>query len=392
MSAKSNINKLYALIAAQNALTIVPVFVPFMQSHGLDLKEIFFLQGIYSLTLVLIDLPTGYFADVLSRRLSLIIGAIFLCISGVFYVVGTGFWHFCLMEVTFGIGIAFNSGSVQALTYDSLAERGDIKNYRKVCSHQAIVGFFSVATSGVLGGWIAEWNLQAAGMLMLPFFIIALLISMTISEPQRHSCETEKPLNGVLGVLGDTMLRCPPLCSIVFVYALTASMTFALIWFAQPYQTAINIPLSYFGILNVISMLGLMAASKLVHLLEARVDSRKLLLGILIIVIASFFVLGARVSPFGLGLLLMARATFGALDPLTTDMINKLTDSSRRATVLSVRSFVYNVMFTALTPLLGYAANAFSLNEALLFIGIGGGILAIPSAALLRRSWKEMPA
>ncbi len=52
-------------------MLIVPVLVPFFQPKGLDLAEIFYLQAVYAAVIVLLEAPSGYFADVMGRRLAL---------------------------------------------------------------------------------------------------------------------------------------------------------------------------------------------------------------------------------------------------------------------------------------------------------------------------------
>jgi hypothetical protein len=249
--------------------------------------------------------------------------------------------------------------------------------------------------AGILGGLIASWNIQLVPGLMLPFFILSVLIALTLQEPERHIMKMEQVghLKNLKEIFSETLFHSPPLRSIILIYGLSAAMTFSLVWFTQPYQALIGIPLSYFGIAGATFMTGLTFAAKSAHFFEKRLDNRLFLILLLTITLSSFLFLGT-VTPSAVGFiaLFMGRCTYGAIEPLTSDMINRLTTSDRRATVLSVRSFTYNAAFTLLSPLLGYAAKAFTLEAALLMTGVGGIILAIPLTILLRQSWKQLPA
>lgn len=387
-----NIRKLYGLIIAQDALTIAPVFVPFMQLHGLTMQQIFLLQGIYTLTWVAADVPTGYFADVWSRRQSLIVGSFFLCLSGIGFALGNTFWHFCVAEVLFGIGRAFNCGTIQAMTYDTLIDLEDTRSYRKISSSQSIISYLTTALAGIAGGLAAQANMQYAGAMMLPFFVMALLISLSIHEPKRHSLKQSGHIRGAAQIFYQTLFVNRPLSIIIFAYGLLASMTFSLVTFSQPYQTELHIPVSYFGFTNAIFMCGMMAASRLAYALERSMDDRLLLVMTLVAVLGCFLMLGMSVSQAGLLFLFIGRASYGMMDTLTSDMINRLTTSDRRATVLSMRSFIYNLIFTVFSPLIGYSAEVFTVNEALFMVGIGSVIIMIPLGVMLRKSWKELPA
>ncbi len=386
---QSNIRKLYALIVAQDALTIVPVFIPFMQSHGLNLEQIFLLQGIYTFTWVVTDIPTGYLADIWSRRKSLIAGSFILCLSGIGFAFGNQFWHFCVVEILFGLGRACNSATIQAMTYDTLAEFGNTGNYRKICSSQNIASYLSTAIAGIVGGLAAQLNLQWAGILMLPLFIITFGVSLTINEPKRHILQHAGYLN-LISISRDIFLS-PPLRIIMLIYGLVAALTFSVVWFTQPYQIQLQIPLKYFGVLNALFMCGRIIASRAAYILEKRLDDRWFLVIIIGTVLACYLILGQPVFFLGLIFLLIGGSTYGALDVLTSDMINRLTTSDRRATVLSTRSLVYNLIFTVFSPFIGYATRLLSLNDALFMVGISTTILMIPVLFLLRKTWKTLP-
>ena len=70
-----NITAIYALAFFQSFMVIVPVLVPFFAAKGLSLAEIFYLQAIFATTIVLLEAPSGYFADLFGRKLALVVGA-----------------------------------------------------------------------------------------------------------------------------------------------------------------------------------------------------------------------------------------------------------------------------------------------------------------------------
>jgi len=56
------------------AMVILAVIVPFFKSRGLGMEDVFFVQAFFSLMLVILEVPSGYFSDLLGRRRTLIIG------------------------------------------------------------------------------------------------------------------------------------------------------------------------------------------------------------------------------------------------------------------------------------------------------------------------------
>ena len=388
---RANIGKLYILNITLNAFTIVPVLIPFLQSHGLTLNQVFLLQGLYTFSWVVADIPSGYLADVWGRKNTLVMSAAVFCLMGFGYALARDFWGFCLVSILFGVAEGLYSGTIEALTYDTLLALGEERSYRRICGYQAMTGWLSVAIAGILGGFLAGYDLRYAVFAMLPFFGIGLIVSLLLREPERPLQKTSGHFKHLLHIVRETLVENPPLRCIILLFSVTAAMTFSLVWFTQPYQLAVHLPISLFGIANAVFMLGLIAATKSTHYLEKRLDDRSLLLLIASIALASFFLLGLSISMWGLLFIFIGRSTYGALDPLTSDMVNRLTTSDRRATVLSTRTFTYNLIFSVASPLLAFIVGAFTLNQAMLVVGLVGSIALLPVFFLVRRVWEELP-
>lgn len=73
-SLESNIWKLHGITLFQGILFAVPIMVLFWQSHGLTMYEVMLLQSLFALAIVIFEVPTGYFADRMTRKMSLILG------------------------------------------------------------------------------------------------------------------------------------------------------------------------------------------------------------------------------------------------------------------------------------------------------------------------------
>ena len=55
---------------------VMPLIVPLFQSKGLDMQEIFALQTIFALAMLVSEVPSGYLADVFGRRNIILAGSI----------------------------------------------------------------------------------------------------------------------------------------------------------------------------------------------------------------------------------------------------------------------------------------------------------------------------
>ena len=118
----SNIWKLFVIKGALWFMIIMPIIVLFFQDNGLNLQQIMTLQACYSLSLSLMEIPSGYAADIIGRRKTLILGCILAFIGFSIFSVSYDFWWFLIAEILLGFGNSFISGADTALMYDSLLE------------------------------------------------------------------------------------------------------------------------------------------------------------------------------------------------------------------------------------------------------------------------------
>ena len=71
---RSNINRTLAFGFFQVFLVIMPVIVPFFESRGLSMQQIFLLQAVFAVVVLVMEIPSGYAADLLGRRVTLLVG------------------------------------------------------------------------------------------------------------------------------------------------------------------------------------------------------------------------------------------------------------------------------------------------------------------------------
>lgn len=101
-------------------MVIMPVVTLYFQELGLSIRDIFVLQVIFSVAIVVFEVPSGYFADVFGRRYSLIIGTISATAGFFFYYLAGGFWGLAWAEIVLAGSVAFISGADSAFLYDTL--------------------------------------------------------------------------------------------------------------------------------------------------------------------------------------------------------------------------------------------------------------------------------
>ncbi|MEV6416283.1 MFS transporter [Kribbella sp. NPDC051718] len=97
--------------------------------HGLSATEVSSLFIIWSTTAFLLEVPSGAWADVFSRRKLLVLGTLVRGLGFAGWIVVPSYAGFALGFVLWGISSALISGTFEALVYDELAARGAADRY-----------------------------------------------------------------------------------------------------------------------------------------------------------------------------------------------------------------------------------------------------------------------
>jgi MFS family permease len=102
------------------------------RENGLSLTQVMLLQSIFAILTVILEIPSGYFADIYGRKRTLIIAGIMGVMAMTTYSLGYNFLHFLIAEIFFAINVSFTSGTTSAFIYDTLQNLGKEKEYKKI--------------------------------------------------------------------------------------------------------------------------------------------------------------------------------------------------------------------------------------------------------------------
>mgnify|MGYP002039676018 CR=1 FL=1 len=165
----------------------MPIIVLFFQEHGLTLTEVMILQSIYSLTVALVEIPSGYFADYFGRKNSMILSCTFLFLGYLIFSNYVGFSIFILAEILLALGSALMSGADSAIMYDTLLEEGKQEDYTKFEGRTYAIGNFSEAIAGLLGGLLATISLLLPFQIQSFILFLSIPVAFTLIEPSLNN-------------------------------------------------------------------------------------------------------------------------------------------------------------------------------------------------------------
>ena len=109
-----NLPKLLWLRALESTWFPIPILIIFYESHGLSLEQGVLLKAILSAAIFLGEVPSGYLADRLGRKQSLVGGAFLWFLGWLIYCTQGQFTWFVAAEILAGLGASLMSGADSA--------------------------------------------------------------------------------------------------------------------------------------------------------------------------------------------------------------------------------------------------------------------------------------
>ena len=322
----------------------MPIIWLFYEENGLTIADLFIIQSIYSVTIAVIEIPSGYVADVLGRKNSIVIGTFFGCMGMIIYSYSFGFDGFLAAALCLGVGQSFISGSDTAIMYDSLLELNRTKEFVKLEGRTISMGNLAEAFAFIIGGLLAEISLRTPFYYQIGIALIGFIISLMLVEPTMHRLKDgkTKPWKNIKKIIRFSLKENVALRYYIFYSSIIGAGTLTMAWFSQPYFIEIGINSKfYFGLLGAGLNLAVAISSFYAHKIEEGVKIKKLLILFLVLIGGCYFLISYSASIWGLLILLLFYITRGVATPILRDYMNRHTPSEMRATVMSIGVLLY---------------------------------------------------
>ncbi|WP_329342539.1 MFS transporter [Streptomyces sp. NBC_01352] len=155
---------LYGYAFLDELVLLYPVYALLFADTGLSLWQISSLFALWSITGVLLEVPSGAWADAVSRRTLLWLAPLLTATGFTLWVTIPSYGAFALGFVLWGAGGALGSGALEALVYDELDRLGAADRYARVMGRARAAGLVAVmAAMGLAGPVFALGGYPAVG-------------------------------------------------------------------------------------------------------------------------------------------------------------------------------------------------------------------------------------
>lgn len=330
----------------------LPTFFLFFNSK-VPVEDVLRLEAIYYFSVVLLEVPSGYYSDRFGRRRTLILSSLFFISSYGLFLFSDSFFALACAQACLAAGIAFNSGTDTSFHYDSLLELGKEESYAEREGRVAHLSFVASAVSALLGGISGVYDLRFPYLFSLLCAASLLVMAVLFVEPSQMRKTKLVFLPQIWACL--SYLRVRKLFWLFTFSILMVVLNHVPYEFYQPYLRALggnewisteHVP-AFSGFHSFLVMIiASIAAKRSIGALE-KWGLNKLLISCALLQISIISMMAFFLHPV-VGFLLLLRSIPRALmtAPLNA-AISPLIGSEHRATYLSIQSLAGRLAFSA---------------------------------------------
>jgi MFS family permease len=383
-----NARLLMAFAAIEFVLFPIPIITLFWKDQiGMSLTDIMILQAVFGLTVALLQFPTGYFADRVGYRASLLVGAALLMAGWLVYARGATFWAIAAAEIVLGAASAFMSGADRALLWVSLETAGRRDRYTRWDGTARAVSQTSEALSAAAGGWLYAMGPRWPFWLQLPAAGLALGTAALLREPPRRpSADPSSHTRRDLHILGFTLWHHPRLRAAMALSVALGLSTFVVIWLIQPYMQARGIPPAWFGPLWAAAHIWLATVSLASGRVAGALGARAILFACCVLVLVGYAGLASSQAAWGIVFYLCFMTVRGLQAPILANVMQQDAPAEDRASVLSIAALVFRLSFVVVGPPIGALVDRAGMETALGVLAVALGALAFIAFSVFLRA------
>ena len=398
-SLRGNVRKFYVyrLFMGLSAYVWIPISLLYFVDRGVSITQFMVLWSLFSVSVLVFEIPTGVLADRISRKWSLVAGVTLTVCALVVFLYSSSFPLLAVGYLIFGLGHALTSGADLALLYDSLKISGREDSFRRVIG-TALTWQLSGQVAGpliigvVVGIGGLSWTLVAG----LVFNLVAAPVAASLVDPPTIAvagpleASIRSKLGGNLHHLKSSLgivARNRQLLAIVVIGIVIFDFTeLTKRPFVQPYLVAFGFSAGQIGYLYSLFVAAAAVVAKFSHRLDEAFgsDERKVMTITFAVAIGGLLALAnATVTWVAVAaVFVMFSLDWGLREPVIQTSLNRRVPSEYRAACLSIVNMTFSFVTIFTGPLFGFLVDEYSLRTGLSIFQFTFGPLLLAAVIL----------
>lgn len=383
MNKKSILNNIsidYVYTVLKNFNLSASIWMLYLAFKGLPLWQIGLLEGIFHVSSFLFEVPTGAIADLCGRKSALVLGRFFGLLSSIFLLVGHSFWAFLISFLFMALSYNLNSGSEEALVYDSLKYSNAEGDYLRVNSRINMLIEIAQCLSTFFGGLLAEKSFTLCFSTAIFLGFLELICAFFFTEPPitpdnvpvQQTDASNKHVHTTIKthfiITYNCIRQTPEILKVLLYFPAVFTFDTILFYYSQTYFSSLGYNKIEISIFLLIYSFGNILGAAFCDRLLKKTGNRLKYIAALIIGVG-IFLFATKNLFFILPAFICIGFFNSVLYPIQSNTLNALIPSAQRATILSVNSMVFSCFMAVGFPLYGFIADTYGYRSMFLMLG-----------------------
>lgn len=363
MKQKDNYKRNLNLIMIETILTSigagfsVPIISIFWNSIGMNQADIGFVQMMFTVVVVLLDIPMGYLADRFNRKLLNIIGDIGVALTFIFYAFSKNMYMAILSECLLGLCMSMTNGVDQAfIKYNADKIDSSGKLFKKINSKIYTYRYIAMFVVMLIGGIIAKYSLRlTVGISFLPYFIGGIVAFFIKDNAKRIETKHNNILKdmcfNVKEILKDKKVR-----NYFLAYVIGSEITHPQIWVFTPLMLMVGVPIEIISLgwifTQIFQIIGAKIAEKLVE-----IKTSVKFIAIIAISVLWMSILIVNTNIFTIWVFVLNGLVRGLFAGSLVTPLQENTKEEHQTSVISIASTGAKILYIPLVYIINYLGN-----------------------------------
>ena len=222
----------------------VSIMTIFWNSIGMNQTDIGFTQMVFTISVLLFDIPLGYIADRFNRKLLNIIGDLGTAVTFLLYATSQNMLMAIISECLLGFFMAMTNGVDQSFikyNADKIDETGEL--FKKLNVKVQIARYVALFITTALGGVIAKFSLRIAIAASFgPYFVSGIIAIFIKDENAKLEKKSNNPFKDMAMAIKEILAS--KKTRVLLLTSVSANeVTHAQIWVLTPLLLLVGVPI-----------------------------------------------------------------------------------------------------------------------------------------------------
>ncbi len=250
--------RLINIVAFLQQRYMLPIVFLFYLHNGLTIGDFIFFQSIFYMVSLVAEIPTGYIADMFSRKKIMLLASFLYIFRLLCWIFAKGYWPVLMGEIFFGLSKSFSHGVADSYIYDYLQNKNETQKMLKRFGKYNFYLCLASAIGGILGAYIYQEFDSFRLLLMIELILNIVSVLLILALPDIACVKIDKAMSFSVHVKAffnafKTVVYNNNICVFIIYSAILTGISNLFAWNFQPMMKAVQIPIILFGVLHFIN-------------------------------------------------------------------------------------------------------------------------------------------